>query len=159
MVLADPINCVCGVCRRGYLRWRRRGHMDLCKSCRITSKVREWRAANPERAKQSNTQPSLEAKRRYAQSEKGREAGRLKAARYAEQAKHARVGWADQALIDDLYQLAAIYRAAGVDAHVDHEIPLRGKTVCGLHVEHNLTVIPAQANRAKKNRFDPKDFQ
>lgn len=43
--------------------------------------------------------------------------------------------------------------ATGIEWHVDHVIPLKGRTVCGLHVWNNFAVIPARENIRKGNRL------
>lgn len=53
----------------------------------------------------------------------------------------------------DLNEIARIYKACPPGYHVDHDIPLRGKHVSGLHVPANLVAIPALENFRKQNRW------
>lgn len=48
-----------------------------------------------------------------------------------------------------------IYFACPKDFTVDHEIPLKGKLVCGLHVENNLQYLSHEDNSSKSNKFIP----
>lgn len=53
----------------------------------------------------------------------------------------------------NLKKIMEIYMNRPEGYHVDHIIPLRGKTVSGLHVESNLQYLPALENMKKHNTF------
>lgn len=63
--------------------------------------------------------------------------------------------WANKEAIEAIYDEARrLTEETGVQHHVDHEIPLQGEYVSGLHVETNLRVMLAADNMAKKNKFE-----
>lgn len=63
------------------------------------------------------------------------------------------VKWADRKAIRAVYAEAATRRRNGERVHVDHVIPILGKTVSGLHVAANLRVIAATENIRKGNKY------
>lgn len=64
--------------------------------------------------------------------------------------------WADQKKICAIYrECRERSKTTGVPHHVDHIFPLRGGLVCGLHVENNLTIVPAADNLKKGARHEP----
>jgi hypothetical protein len=109
----------------------------------VNAANRLWRAKNP--AKQKAAQRAWEAvnKGRRAALVRHRQALKLKAT----------PPWLtpeDRAAMRFLYEEAlGMTEHFGVHFEVDHIVPLRGKTVCGLHVPWNLQVVSRTANRSK----------
>lgn len=68
----------------------------------------------------------------------------------------ARPAWANENRIKEIYESAArLEELTGQKYHVDHIVPLKGKTVSGLHNEFNLQIIPWRNNLSKGNRHWP----
>lgn len=68
--------------------------------------------------------------------------------------KYARPSWANKQLIDQLYSEAKrLTLETGIKHEVDHIIPIRHPSVCGLHVETNLRILPADINKKKSNFY------
>jgi hypothetical protein len=51
-------------------------------------------------------------------------------------------------------QAETLTRETGELHEVDHVVPIKGKSVCGLHVPWNLEPVPKKVNRTKRNNFD-----
>jgi hypothetical protein len=114
-------------------------------------KVREdakaWVAANPDKVKAK----ALRHVKKYPEAYTARSVASV--ARRAKRVPQ----WLtpdDRWVMKEAYDLAKLRtRMFGFIWEVDHIIPLRGKTVSGLHVPTNLQVIPKIDNRNKRNHY------
>jgi len=121
------------------------GLQSMCKQCTNTF-VKAWRDNNLDRARAASKKWRNEHKEYDVAKTAKRKALKLSAT----------PKWADKNKIKTEYALAQwCTDVMGMSYHVDHIVPLKGKTVCGLHVEANLRVIPAVDNISKSNHSWP----
>lgn len=121
---------------------------------------KRWREKNREKVLAYAASYRAENKRAIAEYRRSYHASnKHKYAAYRALAKARKVGaapsWADRFLIEEAYHLAELRTdATGFPWEVDHIVPIRSKVVCGLHVHHNLRVVPAVVNWRKGNSFN-----
>ena len=136
-----------------------------CKECRVLSckesyqrksqelknknneNTKKWRAGNKEKVKQYAQQYRKEKKTLRTFLERKRQINK----------KQRLPVWVTQDELERikcLYQVAEMYRKEGLsDWHVDHIVPLQGKTVSGFHCFNNLRVVESKENLAKHNKW------
>lgn len=112
---------------------------------KMTRYKREWKLRNPEKVLADRVKRELEKPEFRRALTAKRRAAKLKRT----------PPWLTK---DHLSEIRAFYneskiltKITGVIHHVDHIVPLQGKTVSGLHVPWNLQVITAEENFKKNN--------
>jgi hypothetical protein len=124
---ADGHGTVCFECRREYdrLRYVTKGHS-------IRSRVKRYRKENLPKVNAADVAKNKSRKR----------------------ATPEWLSWFHSAQIEEFYELAAARTMqTGIEHHVDHIVPIRGKRVSGLNVPWNLQVLTAQENMRKHASF------
>lgn len=136
------------------------GHLNICKVCDYNKK-KAYRAANPSLRKAETDR--LRARRgtltrqEYFEKRQANAKGRkftLNAYAQRRRAKieSSRLSELDIFVIEEAYRLRDARKlATNFDWHVDHIVPLNHKKACGLHNAHNLQVVPAVWNLAKRH--------
>jgi hypothetical protein len=136
-----------------------------CKTCRKATCAASYKRISPERAEKKNKitaewrENNKEHVKQYAKDyAQKNSAKRTSLERKRQAAKLKRTpAWLtdfDKLHMECLYQVAAMRtRESGQEWHVDHIVPLQGKTVSGFHMPANLRVIPATENLRKHNSY------
>ena len=149
----DSYKSYCKICRsleyfsnKEAEQQKRKEHYLNNKDAYI-QRSKQWRLANPEKKKAWNKVWANNHKDYYAMYASFRRDG----------IEQATPGWLteeDMFLFEEIYHLAKIRReVTGLEWHVDHIIPLKGRLVCGLHTPDNLQVILGNLNRKKSNAW------
>lgn len=102
--------------------------------------IRKWHKDHPERVKEIKNSWRKNNLAYHAAKEAKRRASKL----------NATPDWLTK---KQLAEIKKIYESCPAAHHVDHIVPLKGKTVCGLHVPWNLQYLPAVDNLRKSNRL------
>lgn len=110
---------------------------------RHRANAKAWRLANPEQDKQYRLANADKIQERDA---KRRAVMRSRLPPW--------FGELDRLIMKEAVSLARLRKdATGIDWHVDHMVPLQGRSASGLHCGKNLQVIPAALNTKKGNRL------
>lgn len=147
-------------CAKGHVAQRYTANKTCCECANATAnktkaKNRQKYSASSAEWQQLNPEKTRSYSAKYVR--KNRNLRNLWTSNY-KQAKHNRMpAWLNRGQIfemESVYAYCSALRESGLDYHVDHIVPLRGKIVSGLHVPWNLQVILGSDNVKKGNRFD-----
>jgi len=138
-------------------KWSKDGFNTVCITCGKLQQ-KSWRDANKDKYleyhrnwREKNREEYRERWNTYRKNNKDKAAAR-ESARRARKTQATPPWLTDQHNSDmmSMYSLAKkLEKLTGVSMEVDHIVPLKGKTVCGLHVPWNLQVLEKRLNRSK----------
>lgn len=167
--MADGHLNQCKDCVNARLREKRRANPEATRAAcqawrdkhpeRMRASAKKWRQANPEAVREQTRKWQRENPEknmaRMARWKKANPIGsRLYASRRRVREAGRTLGCSDEALRAVYERARLLTLVTGVKHHVDHEIPLGGRGVCGLHVPWNLRCIPATDNHRKSNKLE-----
>ena len=148
----------CKVCESG----RSKAKTQRNRDARL-AKAKQWRDANKDKQTAATqawrkSNPELTAAMYRDWAERNRDKVNAKWMKRDASKKNRTPNWLN---VDEMWMIEQAYNIAekrtqafGISFHVDHIVPLQGKTVSGLHVPWNLQVIPAKLNQQKSNHFN-----
>jgi hypothetical protein len=129
-------NGFCVDCRKRFNTDYYENHID-----KVYKSVYNWRSNNKEKVKDYNKENSKQWKLDNPLKVREQNAKR-KALKIQALPK-----WANMETIKEIYENCP------EGYHVDYIVPLKGKNVCGLHVENNLQYLTKGENLSKGNKF------
>lgn len=131
-------------CKKQAEHKRRVTNTEKREANRVRAKL--WREQNKERAKVNVEKWHRENPERSS----------FHKAKYRYNKMDATPSWLTEGQLMDMARLHELCRKfeqlMPAKYHVDHSIPLQGKTVCGLNVPWNLQILEAKANIRKGNK-------
>jgi hypothetical protein len=125
----------------------------------VKDRKNDWYVANREKVIQTAATRPKSVLREYRNAWKRNNTLQIRADTKARRRKHrqATPKWLtrrQKTEIRQLYQIAiTMTKTTGEQYVVDHIVPLRAETVCGLHVPWNLRVITQEENLKKSNKL------
>lgn len=112
---------------------------------KAVARTKAWMAENPDKVKANAKAIRQRSPEKEVAKVQLRNAAKLQAI----------PAWSDMRAIAKHYANARhLTLVTGCPHHVDHIVPLRGKTVCGLHVANNLRATPCFINARKGNNLE-----
>ena len=143
---------ICSVCKQNFPLEKfykqkdgKFGVTSRCKTCVLESNAR-WEKTHKRKEKtEEQKKRALAATARWRRRNLSFDAFRSRT--YRARKLNQLPSWAN------LEKIKQIYLNCPPGYHVDHIIPLKGKTVSGLHVETNLQYLSAQDNLRKRNFY------